>query len=358
MKLYKQLINYIPYLLRKEFKEKYIIIESDDWGLERALNRESIDWMKKKWGEENFSRWSLDSLESKEDLNLLFEVLDKYKNKFESPPVLTANFITHNFDYSSPDKLKFIPLSQGFNVETEDVRSMYFEGIKKGYIFPQLHGYSHYDIVECENYFNSDEGKESFNAKFFVAKSTMRSFHLFLHGEFSIDNLKVKFLDKASDEFEKFFGFKSVSFIPPSFYFDPELKDLLKDNEIKLVQASNRLNSSRFKKFHFPFFRKSHGFFMSVRNARLDPHKDYDFNHEQCIESIDKAFESKLPAVIDFHRVNFAGKYDKQYRSRTLSELTKLFDKIFIKWPEVKFIHTEKLLTILNQSGAMKWKLN
>jgi len=343
-------LKYLPYLFRKKFKERYIIIESDDWGLERALNKESIDWTGRKFGKENFSRWTTDSLESTEDLDCLYNVIEKFKDKFEYSPVITANFITHNIDYSSESKLNFKPLSSGYNnIENTQIRKKYEEGIKKKFIFPQLHGYSHYNCTELETYFDTEEGKEAFRNNFFVAKSTIKKNLSFLHGEMSNRNQKAGLIIEAAKEFENYFGFKSKSLIPPTFIFDLELAKILTQNGIEMIQSSNRLVNSDKKKYRFPYYRKRKGMYWSERNARLDPHPEYKFFYEQCLNSVERAYESSSPAVIDFHRVNFAGKYTPEYRERTLKELEKLFEEIHKRWPDTKFIHTQKLVEILWQ---------
>ena len=341
--------KYLPFYLRKKFEEKYIIIESDDWGLERALNSDSIEWTKKKFGQDKFSRWTFDSLESSEDLNEMFDLLEGYKNKFESPPIITANFITHNVDYTKPNELSFLPISKGFNKESEDVRGLYESGIKNKYIFPQLHGYCHYNLSELKNYFVTEEGKETFNNNFLLARSTIKGNLSFLHGELSSSNSEDGNIGEASEEFKKLFGFYSKTVIPPTYIFDSEYITVIKENNITLVQSSNRLIKSNKKKYYFPHFHKRKGLFWSVRNARLDTHPDYGFYHEQCIRSIDTAFKYNSPAVIDFHRVNFAGKYSPDSRQRTMKELKLLFNEIYKKWPEAKFIHTQKLNDILWQ---------
>jgi len=341
--------KYFPFFLRKKFNEKFIIIESDDWGLERALTVESIDWMKKKFVEDKFSRWSLDSLETSDDINRLFDLMEDYKNKFEYPPVITANFITHNVDHSSKDKLNFIPISRGFNKDSEDIRGLYKKGIENKYIFPQLHGYSHYNIDELENYFSSEEGIEALNNNFFVARSTIKGYLAFLQGEFSEKNSHSGKIKEASEIFNILFGFFPGSLIPPTFIFDIKLAKILKDNKITLIQSSNRLVTTNKKRYSFPYFQRRKGLYWSIRNARLDPHPEYGFYYEQCINSIGKAFENKSPAIIDFHRVNFAGKFAPEYRDRTFKELKLLFDNIHTRWPDAKFIHTQKLNDILWQ---------
>ncbi|MDQ3020514.1 MAG: hypothetical protein M3R36_08090 [Bacteroidota bacterium] len=341
--------SYLPFFLRKKFTEKYIIIESDDWGLERALSVDSINYLRNKYGENKFSRWTFDSLETSDDLNELFGLLENFKNKFEHPPIITANFITHNIDYSDKENLNFIPISKGFNIESEDVRNIYKQGIRDKHIFPQLHGYSHYNLARLRKYFFTEEGMEASGQKFLGGRSTIRGNFSFLQGEMSEENSESDKIKDAAEEFNNFFGFYSKSVIPPAFIFDLRIMNLLKENNIALIQSSNRLISTMKRRYGFPYFQKRKGFYWSVRNARLDPHPEYKFNHEQCLKSIEKSFENKSPAVIDFHRVNFAGRYNPQYRNRTIKELKLLFDNIYKKWPDTKFIHSQKLYEILWQ---------
>ena len=76
--------KYFPYIFRRRFKEKYIIIESDDWGLHHSKSIEGVEYIRKKYGYEKFTRWTTDSLETIDDISLLYQVLLKYNNHFES----------------------------------------------------------------------------------------------------------------------------------------------------------------------------------------------------------------------------------------------------------------------------------
>lgn len=344
--------RYLPHYLRKKIKGRYIIIESDDWGMERALTSDTIEWMAKKYGKENFTRWTTDALETNEDLDMLFELLDTYKNKFGSCPVITANFITQNIDYDTTDKLTFKPVSEGFNKESEDIRGKYKYGIDNGFLFPQLHGFSHYNLTSLEDYFNSDEGKEAFLKKYLPAKSTIKSNLSFLQGELCNENSESGRISEASEVFFRMFGFYSASLIPPKYVLDRNLIKVVVKSKVTMIQSSNRLTDSEKKRYLIPYFREKYGIIWSIRNARLDPYPGYDFNHEQCLESIKTAFENNSPAIIDFHRVNISGKYAPEYRQRTMTELKKLFDGIYRSWTEVKFIHSQKLNEMLWQLQA------
>lgn len=336
---------------RKKLKDKIIIIESDDWGLERASSAETLEWMRRKFGSDKFSRWSLDSIETAEDMIYLFDLLENYRSKFQFPPVITANFITHNFDYSENSSLCFrsINSQKGDNSEVAERKKLYKTAVERNYIFPQLHGYSHYNITEAGKYFETEEGREAFDRKFLAARSTIKSNLSFLQGEMSIKNGGHIRLKEASDEFAKFFGFRSVSFIPPTFIFEKSMLRTVSDCSIRLIQSANRLTDSSKTKHRFPYFNKGKGFFWSVRNARLDPHPEYKFYHEQCLKSIEAAFKYKIPAVIDFHRVNIAGSFNPAYRDTTLTELKKLLDGIYKNWPDVKFMHTAELNNLIWQ---------
>lgn len=344
----KRVFKYLPHYLRKRFRKKFVIIESDDWGLERGIDEESIEWAKQKFGEKNFTRWTLDALETKDDLDLLFELLRSHKDERGGHPVITANFITHNVDYSSKETLSFIPISQGFNSRIT-LHETYKKGIDEGLIFPQLHGYSHYNITELRDYFSTDEAKEAFSKKFISCRSTIRGNLAFLQGELSKKNDQSSLIRDAADEFERTFGFRSRTIIPPTYILDKRVIDNLKQSGIELVQSSNRVQESDKRRYNVPFFRNRSGMIWSIRNARLDPYEGYDFYHQQCIDSVENAFRNESPAIIDFHRVNFSGRFNPAYRDRTLAELDSLIKKILLKWPDVTFIHSQKLLELIWQ---------
>jgi len=95
---YKRLTSFY---LRNRVSKKIVVIESDDWGLERAIDATSLSKIVEKYGKSNISRWTTDAIESVEDLELIYNLFATYQNSFLKAPQLTANFITHNIDYSS-----------------------------------------------------------------------------------------------------------------------------------------------------------------------------------------------------------------------------------------------------------------
>ena len=338
------LYKYLPYLLRKRFNKKYIIIESDDWGMSQITSDRGIEFLKKKYGKDKFTRWTTDALETCEDLHLLFDVLNKYKSSFIKPPVITANFITHNIDYNVGSSLSFVPLSNFLN---NSLRELYNKGIKEGILCPQLHGYCHFNVLELNKYFMSKEGKELFNHGILTGKNTIKGYSNMFQSEFSqYHSTIMNNFDLSLNEFQNFFHYKPISLIPPHFILDKKLLPMLIEHGILAIQASSRLVNSNNKRYRKIFFKSNQGILWIPRNARLDPHPDYNYYSDQCISAISKAFADRIPAIIDFHRVNFAGNYNRKYRDRSLDELQILLSKVKNNWPEVKFITTADLIKL------------
>lgn len=342
-------IRSLAFLFRRRLNKQYIIIESDDWGLERAWSPEGIRWAEAVFGRERFTRWTTDSLETKDDLAVLYEVLFSFRNKFSSAPVITANFITHNVGRDHEGKIWFRPISDGFFSDIGDVRPMYFEGIRSGLICPQYHGYCHFIPAELKKFNCSAGGDDAYNNRFFTVQNTLRGSLSLFHGELTLQNVEAcANTSEGLSEFENFFGFKSYSIIPPTYRVDKFLLDRLPLFGIRYIQAGTKLMQSNDKFYFFPPLREIKKMYWGIRNARLDPHPDYGFNHEQCLALIQRAFQNSLPAVIDFHRVNFAGRYAPAYRDRTLIELRALLEGIHRTWPAVQFISTPQLISLLH----------
>lgn len=334
-------IQSLAFYLRKRVQGKYIIIESDDWGLERAKHDEAIAWVEHKYGRDNFTRWTTDALETQEDLQELFYVLNSYKGKFERPPVVTANFITHNVDRDHSGNVIYRPLSQASDL----LLNLYREGIKQNLIYPQFHGFSHYNTVALKAYSQTQESDEAFGHGFMLARTTIKGHLSFLQGEYSIENVHaVQQFHLGMNEFKNVFGFEPTSFIPPTYIFDRKYFALLNQSPIKYLQAGNRIFNSKRERYIFPIMRKRKGILWGTRNARLDVHPDYNFDYHHCLRNVERSFQQQLPAVIDFHRVNFSGRFQPSYRAQTIKQMQLLFDSIYQRWPEAEFISSNQLI--------------
>lgn len=316
--------------------------------MQGSFSKDGIEFLENKYGKQHFSRWTTDSIETVEDLNLLYDVLNKFKNDFEAPPKITGNFITHNINYNNKTDLTYLPLSNYLSYNPE-LKKIYYKGIADNLLCPQLHGFSHYNHQKLVTFLNTDLGQELFDVGFVTGFSTMKNIRNELKGELILQNnigSITKKIQSSVEEFHKLFGYYSQSIIPPHFIFDLQLLKIIKKHNIKVIQACNRLVNNYGNRLGKIYFRRQKGIYWFPRNVRLDPHEDYGFYANECLSLIKKAFEHKMPAIIDFHRVNISGKYNPRYRDRTLKELSKVFDSISKNWPDAKFISTPELISI------------
>jgi hypothetical protein len=332
--------------LRRRLQVKCVLLESDDWGLERARDEEALARVVAKYGIENCSRWTTDALELPDDLDQLYHLLSHFKEKFEVGPVLTANFITHNIDYSMPQGLRFKPISEGFNFGDPGLFAKYREGIKKGVFVPQLHGFSHYDTGQLKQAYDCTEFRENFEIGFPLAKTTIKR-NLWLYRGECFDPAFAGNIRSAAQVFKEVFGYHSRSFIPPHYLYEDRLGSTILSQRIELLQSSGHFLDPGGSNSLSPLFRKKRGLIYSSRNARLDTHHDYNYLGDRCIQSIERAFANRVPAVIDIHRVNFSGRYSPGTRQKTLDELALVLEYLHREHPETKFLSSDGLADML-----------
>ncbi len=331
-----------------------MIIESDDWGLERCTNEEGFANLCKKYPESIRTRWFYDSLETNYDLDRLFGLLESHSDNFIKKPTITGNFITFNVDYTTLDKLNLKGISQN----NELPREAYLEAISKKIFYPQLHGYSNYNNNELSNYFLDKDGYEDFLNGFFVAINTTRGNTKKFHGEYSDENLNFqREIKLAQIEFNNVFGFDSISVIPCTFVLDKSAQENLINNNFKIIQGANRLRDSRHRKRHLPVLRFKRGVLYNLRNARLDVHPDYEkfANTEMLERSMERAFKYRQPCVVDFHRVNFVSKYSQKWADNCLFELDKFFKYCRSKHPEIIFMNTVEFYKYLRNNCTLNF---
>jgi len=79
---------------------RIIVIESDDWGSIRMPNKQAYNLLLSKGIRVDSCPYNrYDSLASEEDLSMLFEVLDRFRDINGNPPILTANCVLVNPDF-------------------------------------------------------------------------------------------------------------------------------------------------------------------------------------------------------------------------------------------------------------------
>lgn len=151
--------------------KKIVIIMSDDWGSVRMQSGEAKSNLINNGYVINNRFDQFDCLESNDDIELLFDVLTKYKDYKGNHPVITAVTNVGNPDFQKIKKNSFktyfhetIDKTYNRYPNSDRVLSLTQEGIKNNIFVPQSHGREH---VQFNWWMQELQNEESFARKFF-----------------------------------------------------------------------------------------------------------------------------------------------------------------------------------------------
>lgn len=360
--------NYINFRGWKT-KRKIVVIESDDWGSIRMSSKEALEKIAKVNPHILKSKFvQLDGLEKTQDLELLFEVLAKFRDCNGNQPVITALALTSNPDFQ---KIK----NSNFEYHSESITETYKKygesklielwknvGISSNLFYPQFHGKEHLhperyisrieDIndIEHQGFLNNSiigGGVENSRVKNFMAAFEY-------HKEDDQRNIEMR-TEEGLKDFETLFGFKSKSFCPSQSIYGEHLFEVLKNNGVHVIQSGQQFRPEKLslKKIdHYWGDTTMNGLIFWRRNCTFETYKENRVDHvDECLKEIEIAFRWGKPAVINSHRINFTSRISSILRDKTLSDLEVLLKAILKKWPEVEFVNSQQLTEImLNQN--------
>lgn len=351
---------------------KYLLIESDDWGSIRMPSLEAYNRLKQNNIEvDRFSFDKLDSIESEEDLNLLFNTLSKFKDNKGNPPVLTAYHVLANPNFEEIEKngrVEYVyeTILETYKREksTEDSFKQIEIGIAEKLYFPQFHGREHIHVKRWMEAINSNSKKEqlTFENKAIIwsgsnncanpyNKDYFKGFDY--DSDFEHKSIEYILLD-GLNLFNSIFGFKSLTITAQGSVWGDHILSMLNDNGVKLIgghQLVPNFGNSYKVKNRFWGNKNNYGQIYWRRNCLFEPYKENnDDAVSKCLNDIEVAFRWGKPAVISSHRVNFIGSIFESNRHNSLRQLDLLLRKVIEKWPDVQFINSAQLAEIMLNS--------
>jgi hypothetical protein len=354
-------------------KQKYLLIESDDWGAVRMPSIEVYNKLKSQHIEvDKFSFDKLDSIESEMDLQMLFDVLNGFKDIKGNPAVLTAYHVLSNPNFEEIERngrkeYVYETILDTYKKNSSTVNS--FKLIEKGFseklYFPQFHGREHIHVKRWMEAINSSSKKEQLtfenraiiwsgasNCNNPYTKDYFKGFDYDSENEFSsIESIQKDGLDL----FRKIFGFNSVTLTAQGSIWGDHILPMLNDNGVKLIgghQLIPNLGSPYKIKNRFWGDNNKFGQVYWRRNCLFEPYKEKnDDAVNKCLEDIEVAFRWGKPAVISSHRVNFIGSIFPENRENSLKQLNMLLKKVLEKWPDVQFIQSAQLAELMLNSN-------
>ena len=371
--LKQSLINNIKNLKGWRSKRKIVVFSVDDYGNVRVDSGKARERMDKA-GIKVLSRFDkYDSLETVEDLDMLYEALDSVKDKNQRPAVFTPFALACNINF---EKM----LQEGFREyyyellpftyeklasyqpgRYEGAWKLWKEGISKGFMVPQFHGREHLNLkVFKEKLLNKDKelltvlsnrSYTSISSSPYKTISPMAAFDFWEYGENS-DFKKI--IEEGLKAFKFVFGSEAVHFNSPAGRENPAIHKFLKSNGIKFIDTpwikKEHQGRGEFKtKINYTGKRDHLQLTYMVRNVVFEPGDDRGVDWVNfALKQVETAFSWKKPAIISSHRVNFCGHLDEANRKKGIDSLKRLLKKIVEKYPDVEFMSSAELAHIIN----------
>jgi hypothetical protein len=357
---------------------KILVIESDDWGSVRIRDKKAYDALKQRGLNVDAKHYdSVETLESNDDLELLFELLFSFKDNNGRHPVFTPMCIMGNPDFdrikeSDYENYFFQPLQNTIiEFPTSDrILDLWKKGFQDNIFVPEIHGREHINVRRYMKILQCHEGKEGMRFALdlhSVGPSEYKGYKfpnylgaLHPEGKVEIPELHQHVLD-AGQLFESYMGYKPRVFIAPNAEEPKELERSLHEIGVKYLTRSKRriypLGDGQFaKEWNFIGQKNDFNQFIINRNAFFEPVCFGEHEHitdwvDSCLKEIEIAFRWKKPAVISSHRVNYVGGIRTSNRDKGLKELKRLLTEVQRKWHDIEFASSYELGEIVRQAG-------
>jgi hypothetical protein len=349
---------------------KILIIESDDWGSVRIRDRAAYIALKNKGlNVDSIHYDSVESLESNEDLEMLFDLLQSYKDKEGRHPIFTPMCIMGNPDFekieaSDYQQYFFQPLHETLKEfpSSNRVLELWKKGFEENIFVPEIHGREHVNVRRYMNILQAHEGKEGLRyalehhsigpLKYNIIN--IPNYHGALHPATKDEIPELhQYVLEAGKLFKEYMGFSPRVFIAPNSEEPKELESSLKQIGVQYLTRPKKrvypLGDGQFAQ-EWNFIGKKNEFDQVIinRNAFFEPVCFGEKEHitdwvDSCLKEIETAFRWKKPAVISSHRVNYVGSISPENREKGLKELKRLLTQILKKWPDVEFMSSYEL---------------
>lgn len=370
-KVYKHILNIPGWTTNR----KMVVIESDDWGSIRMSSKKSYDLLLKMGYPVDKNPYNIyDCLESNKDIELLFDVLSKVKDKNQRPAIMTMNYIVANPDFDQIKRSGYSEYYYESVIETtkrypnhDKVIELIRDGFVNGVFKPQFHGREHLNINRWMKSLKGNEKHviDAFNLEMFSIhyseKPTNRNEYMDALDFNSFEELKQheEILNDGISLFKEIWGFDSKSFIANCYIWHQEHEKILKKLGVNYIQGlANQFvpiegQDYTYKKiYHFLGQKNKFNQIYLLRNAFFEPYqKDKDWVSD-CLLRIQTAFLWNKPAIISTHRVNYVGELNTSHRDKNLLQLDLLLKSIIKRWPNVEFISSDELGEIIKHDKS------
>ena len=350
--------------------QKLVVISVDDYGGVRLGSKQAKDRLCSSGIalEGHFDQF--DTLETRQDLDALFEVLSGVKDGLGNTAVVTAYALSANPDFVALRKgsqtYRYEGLVKTFDrlsVEQPDsydgAWALWLEGIRNGYLVPQFHGREHLNVslfekklrardpvlvanIESSSLAGIGGDISTPGVSITHALQPLQQRDVDAHKEIIADGLAL---------FESTFGMSSKTFTPPAHKLDPVLYRSIEDAGIQgidkpLVIRQRKDSQLKLRKLNRTGIQDGEGHVTLVRNVVFEPSRTRSADTVKlALGQVAAAFRWRKPAILSSHRVNYCGLIDPENRRHGLEEFRRLLRQIVRRWPDAQFISAADLVS-------------
>jgi hypothetical protein len=316
--------------------EPVLVLESDDWGLERRASSERLKAFGKPGPRVD------EKTETAEDLQRLFDVLDRRRDVTGRPAVFSANFIVANPDHDAIARGRYEAYHEILISTREDLRPAWREGVARGVFFAELHGRCHFSIEAWMADLRSDVpgarvlSSEHWHGGLSLLEGQAQRYHTeyisWRTGVEPDERALIAELKDSLDILEGLFGRRPTSTIAPHYVFSSRTEKAWRDADLRFVQGGNsqylrgaNAGYGDLSVSHALGERSPNGLLYLYRSIRFEPRPERPHQGiATALAGIRSCFDQGVPAVVDTHRINFTGRY----RDGGLHELGELLDAV------------------------------
>lgn len=317
-------------------KQPIVIFQSDDWGMVRSP--ENKDFITN-YGEPKI--WAYDQLESVDELELVYQILSKYKDGNQNHPVIEANFIVSNPDFSATKEASYQSIILKPITQYPELIKKWNEGIKKRMFIPQYHGRLHFNYDKMLNMIqNHTISQKIFDAQLHGGVNNYKKGDWALHSEYQKweDGSELPYkqllqwINAGVSDFHSAFGYFPKSTIAPQYVFTPTTARAFAELGFKSVQGTNlQMYKKKNRKVSKNIPTGStyyQGLIAISRNVKFEPSRgNIDWKYEAALRKCMGLIKKDIPIIIDSHRINYVGKFGEEGREdldKLMGDLTKL----------------------------------
>ena len=354
-----------------------LVISVDDYGNVRLASRKAGEELDRA-GLKPKSRFdALDTMENREDLEMLYEVLESSKDAHGRPAVFTTYALPCNIDFEKMARegygryhhellpRTFEKLSALDPEAYRGAWNMLQEGISRGLLVPQFHGREHFNVKVFRDLLlqKDEELLSSLKTRSLACLSHKGNPGYTAAFGFRDYGEQAEFesiIEEGLNAFEKVYGYRASNFTPPGGNEHSTVHSYAGNHGIAYVDVPmikrEHQGGERYRtRFYYSGKSGPAGITYLVRNVVFEPTEgDAAAAVNRAFMQIEAAFRWNRPAIISSHRVNFCGQVDPGNRKQGLEALRHLLKRVCQKWPEVEFLSADQLGDLVSKKKYIR----